>query len=182
MSTSKTKGLEFDDGYPSAAPKLAKQVAWTRQARAYRRLRDKIDAHYLRAPKYKDGAEVVLEIPHRLSGWRPALSALVRDTYPELIELVRQIELLKAQRATMRADKSFIPASTRPRGTPLPADPAEREAERTRRAVASMRALRESRRAGQPSRYNGGRAASIARQSAKKRDPANAKNLDLIGL
>jgi hypothetical protein len=151
-------GLTFDNGLDTA-PKLARQVAWTRQARAYRRLRDKIDVHYLRTPRYRDGAEVVLVIPHRLSGWRSSLSELLRAIYPELVDIVEQIERLHALRAAMRTDKTYVPPSTHRRGKPLPADPLEREAERTRRAVASMRRLREARRT----------------------ETVNTDNLDLIG-
>jgi LmbE family N-acetylglucosaminyl deacetylase len=138
-------GLTYDDGHATTAEasKLAasKQVAWKRQARAYNRLRDEIDAHLLRTPR--DG--ICIELPQRLSGWRGALSAQIRETWPELDAAVRSIHALTAQRAAMQADKTYIPASPFKR-VPLPTDPQEREAERRRREIACMRRLRERRR------------------------------------
>jgi hypothetical protein len=138
-------GLSYDDGYTTTAEasKLAasKQVAWKRQARAYNRLRDEIDAHLLRTPR---GA-ICIELPHRLSGWRGAMSAQIRETWPELDAAMQRIHALTAQRATMQADKTYVPTSPFKR-VPLPIDPQEREAERRRREIACMRRLRERRR------------------------------------
>jgi hypothetical protein len=149
---------DYDDGgkrSSHAVAALARQVAWKRQARAYSRLRDVIDTHYLRTPYDAQGVEVRLELPHRLSGWRTVISTSIRQAYPSLSNPVKQIERLVAERTVMRADPTSIPASTYKR-VPLPTDPAARETERNRRAVVSMRALRQRRR--------------------------EAANLDLIGL
>jgi hypothetical protein len=139
------EGLSYSDGYVAAteAVKLsaARQVAWRRQGRAYHRLRDEIDSHIVRTPR----GSASIELPHRLSGWRNTLSAQIRETWPELDATVHRIHMLTAQRATMRADKSYVPATTFKR-VPLPADPQERELERRRRELACMRRLRERRR------------------------------------
>jgi len=148
--------LTYDDGYridKTVAP--ARRVVWKRQARAYSRLRDVIDTHYLRTPYDAQGVEVRLELPHRLSGWRATIGAQVCQAYPNLNDTVKQVERLMAERTSMRADPSLTPSSTYKR-IPLPKDPIERNIEAGRRAAVSMRALRQRRR--------------------------EAANLDLIGL
>lgn len=139
-------GLTYDDGY-AASPTLgpARRVVWKRHARAYTKLRDTIDSHHMRVPCIRGQPEEVLVLPHRLSGWRNALSAQVRTSYPALDGVVKQIERLLAERTTMRTDKTYIPASTCKR-EPLPKDPAERKVESNRRSGTFMRALRENRR------------------------------------
>lgn len=142
--------LDYDDGLgsrtSSAALDRTRQVVWRRQARAYHRLRDVIDAHYLRTPRVRDGVAVCLELPHRLYGWRPCHGNEVRELYPEMGDIVGKIGRLVTERTAMRADRTFIPKSVEYKRAPLPKAPAAREAERTRRAVESMRALRERRR------------------------------------
>lgn len=142
--------LDYDDGLgsrtSSAALDRTRQVVWRRQARAYHRLRDVIDAHYLRTPRMRDGVAVCLELPHRLCGWRPRHGNEVCALYPEMGDVVRRIDRLVAERTAMRADRTFIPVGVEYKREPLPKEPEAREVERTRRAVASMRALRERRR------------------------------------
>jgi hypothetical protein len=89
-----------------------------------------------------------LELPHRLTHWKAQHGAIVRRVYPELESLVRQIQQLQAERAAMRADPTFVPPTSSYKRMPLPKGltQAERAAEYTRRAVASMRALRQRRR------------------------------------
>lgn len=201
MNTSNTEsGSKYDDGYRVTTGLVsAKNVAWTRQARAYRQLRDKIDAHHMNThPQATDRQQ--LELPHRLCDWRTSTSLLVRQAHPDLDGAVTLIEQLIAERATMRADPTFIPVSKDKR-VPLPIDPAKRKAERNRRDVASMRRLRERRRAERTTQYKcTPLPTDLTEREAEKRrrqstcmrrlreryrlesDPANANNLDLVGL
>jgi len=158
---------------PVSGATPAQKAAMQRQNRAYIKLRRALDQHCLNLGHS-------IELPHWLSAWKPRYSVWMRNEYPGLTSAVQQIEALLHER---RQTKAGVIAKSTDKRIPLPKDPVEREAERLRRAVASMRALRERRRGG-PARpkSKGGRAATVARQSAKKRDPANVKNFDLIGL
>jgi hypothetical protein len=108
----------------------AQKVSMQRQSRAYARLR--------RAAEER-GLGVTL--PRRLSSWKAQHSAQLRAASPELADAVQQ--LLRERKQT----KAGIIAPSTYKRSPLPSEPAAREAERLRRAVASMRALRQRRRA-----------------------------------
>jgi hypothetical protein len=108
----------------------AQKVAMQRQSRAYARLRVVAEER---------GLDVTL--PRRLSSCKAQHNTQLRAASPELADAVQL--LLRERKQT----KAGIIAKSTYKRTPLPAEPAAREAERLRRAVASMRALRQRRRA-----------------------------------
>jgi len=120
--------LEGSGAKSSTAP--AQKVAMQRQSRAYARIR---------ATSEERGIDV--KLPRRLSSWKPQHSAQLRAASPELADAVQQL-----LRERERAKAGIIAPSTYKR-IPLPTEPVAREAERLRRAVSSMRSLRQRRRA-----------------------------------
>jgi len=115
----------------------AQKVAKQRQHRAYARLRASLEA-----------LDSSISAPRRLSGWEPKHSAQLRASHPGIVQ---QIETLLRERRQTNA--GLVTKSTY-KHVPLPADPVEREAERLRRAVASMRALRQRRREDKTNKAN----------------------------
>jgi len=137
-------GLDYDDGTGTKAEraKLAsnRMVAYNRQRRTYYRLCGQIDEFHI-----KHMRSAGLELPQRLGTWNGRISSAVIAAYPEVTDKVREIERVLTERNAMRSDPTYCPASGY-RGVPLPKDPIERDREMTRRAVESMRKLRERRR------------------------------------
>jgi hypothetical protein len=88
------EGLEADRLHPANKLKLAKGVAWKRQARAYARLRQLIDDRYLATLKVRDIEP--LKLPQRLQGWSKEHSMTVERIWPDLAAaaIVRKIEAL----------------------------------------------------------------------------------------
>jgi hypothetical protein len=145
-------------------------AARQRRRRAYRRLRSVISDRYWATLDRQVGdvaEEMVWALPQSVAKWTGKLSALVRQVYPDLNEVVKQIELL----AHSPAPAPHIRASK----VPLPTDPVERKVERRRREYACMRAYRVKKRASR-------KTARDAAYEMAATERANHRNRDLIGL
>jgi len=143
-------------------------AARQRRRRAYQRLCSVISGRYWSTLNRQAGdlaEEMVWSLPKSVAKWSSRHSYSVCKVYPDLRDVVRQIEQL----AQSPAPAPYVRSAK----VPLPTDPAEREAERRRREYACMRAYRVKKR----SARKAARDAAYALASSERID---AKNMDLI--